>query len=136
MAACSHAGIIYAHNKLISMKHSVLLLIVLLFSISGYAQNDTARLEQYAEIVATPRLLSNKVTISIDYGEERSIWKDSRLKNDEGKAVKFNTVIDALNYMGREGWKLVNAFPINKGSEQVYHYVFKKSFSKSETAER
>ncbi len=93
-------------------------------------------MEQYAEVVATPRLLSSKVTIDIDYGEERSIWKDNRLKNGEGKLKKFNTVIDALNYMGKEGWKLVNAFPITIGTNsQVYHYVFKKPFTKGEVAQ-
>ncbi|MER3472191.1 MAG: hypothetical protein C4330_12970, partial [Chitinophagaceae bacterium] len=79
-------------------------------------------------------LLSKKVTIDIDYGEERSIWKDYRIKTDEGKLKKFNTVVDALNYMGKEGWSLVNAFPYTSGSgnTEVYHYVFKKAFLRTE----
>lgn len=98
------------------------------------AQEDTARVEQYCEVVATGRILSNKVTIDIDYGEERSIWKDSRLKDDNGRLKKFNTVIDAINYLGKNGWKLVNAFPVSIGnSPMVYHYVFKKEFLKRET---
>ena len=106
---------------------------LLFVSLSAIGQ-DTTKVEQYCEVVATARLLSNKVTIDIDYGEERSIWKDHRIRTDEGKLKKFNSVIDAVNYLGKDGWKLVNAFPIYTGSgPMVYHYVFKKEFSKAET---
>ena len=71
--------------------------------ICSYAQTDTSMVEQYCQVIATPRLLSNKVTIDIDYGNEKSFWRDSRLKTDEGKVKKFYTIIDALNYMGKTG---------------------------------
>jgi hypothetical protein len=98
---------------------------------------DTAKVEQYCEVVATGRMLSNRVTVDIDYGETRSIWKDNRLKDENGKLVKFNTLVDALNYLGRNGWKLVNAFPITSSTNAppVYHYVFKKEFLKKDTEE-
>ena len=107
-----------------------------LIALKSNAQ-DTARVEQYCEVVATARLLSNRVTVDIDYGETRSIWKDNRLKDENGKLIKFNTLVDALNYLGRNGWKLVNAFPINSTSNSapVYHYVFKKEFLKKDTEE-
>ena len=111
--------------------------IILLTSLQSFSQSDTsAAVEQYCEVIATPRLLSTKVTIDIDFGERRSIWKDNRLKEDDGKLKKFNTVIDALNYMGKDGWKLVNGFPVyTSANTQVYHYVFKKIFLKSDTLE-
>jgi len=112
---------------------SILFTFLLFWSLSSLAQ-DTTRVEQYCEVVATGRILSNKVTIDIDYGEERSIWKDHRVRTDEGKLKKFNSVIDAINFLGKDGWKLVNAFPISTGNGPVvYHYVFKKEFAKSET---
>lgn len=112
------------------MKKLITILFVC-FALNSMAQETV---EQYCEVVATPKLLSSKVTIDIDYGEERSIWKDNRLKTEEGKLKKFNTTIDALNFMGKGGWKLVNAFPVyTSSSTQVYHYVFRKEFLKSET---
>jgi hypothetical protein len=36
------------------------------------------------------------VTIDIDFGDEKSFWRDTRLKTDAGKIKKFNPVIDAL----------------------------------------
>ena len=110
----------------------ILTSLLILISIHGFAQ-DTTKVEQYCEVTATGKLFSNKVTIDVDYGEERSFWKDHRLKDDDGKLKKFNSVIDAVNYLGKLGWKLVNAFPAYNGnSANVYHYVFKKEFSKAE----
>jgi hypothetical protein len=108
-------------------------LLLLLFTLTTYAQ-DTTKVEQYCEVVATGRVLSSKITIDINYGEERSLWKDNRLKDEEGKVKKFNSIIDALNYLGKLGWKLVNAFPIyNDNGPKIYHYVFKKEFLKKDT---
>lgn len=111
----------------------IISILFLFISLSCFSQ-DTAKVEQYCEVIATGRLLSNKVTIDIDYGEERSLWKDHRLKDEEGKLKKFNSVIDAINYLGKMSWRLVNAFPVYAGnSPMVYHYVFKKEFSKADT---
>ena len=114
------------------MKKLIIICSILYTATAAFSQTDTSKIEQYCEVIATPRLLSNKVTIDINYGEEKSIWKDTRLKNDEGKLKKFNTVIDALNYMGKDGWIFMNAFPVINGTTQIYHYVFKKLFLKSE----
>ena len=118
------------------MKKILFPLFLLLFCISGFAQTDSSAVEQYCTVIATPRLLSSRVTIDIDYGERRSMWKDNRLKDEDGRVKKFNTVVDALNYMGNEGWQLVNAFPYtNGGNTYTYHYTLKKKFLKSEAEE-
>jgi len=117
------------------MKKIIIILTVAFTSLQSFSQNDTTKVEQYCEVVATPKIFSNKVTIDINYGEEKSFWRDNRLKSDEGKIKKFNSVIDALNYMGKDGWLFVNAFPVNIGTSQVYHYGFKKMFLKSETTD-
>lgn len=83
------------------MKKLLTIGIFLISTMITNAQTDTSKVEQYCQIIATPRLLSNKVTIDIDFGEEKSFWRDNRLKTDGGKLKKFNTVIDALNYMGK-----------------------------------
>jgi hypothetical protein len=113
----------------------ILLLAVIFISVNAMAQSDTTTtVEQYARMEATGRMFSTKVTIDIDFGEERSLWSDNRLRDAEtGKLKKFNTIIDALNYMGSQGWVMVNAFPVNPNtpnSSPVYHYYFKKTFPK------
>ncbi|MEO6456086.1 MAG: hypothetical protein ABIN97_18540 [Ginsengibacter sp.] len=117
------------------MKKIIILLTLTFTTFQLFSQSDTTKVEQYCEVVATPRSFSNKVTIDINYGEERSLWRDNRLKNDEGKLKKFNSVVDALNYMGKDGWLFVNAFPGTVPNEKIYHYVFKKTFLISQIAE-
>jgi hypothetical protein len=114
------------------MKKVLIMSIVLLSSVVLNAQCDTSKVEQYCQVIATPRLLSNKVTIDIDFGDEKSFWRDTRLKTDAGKLKKFNTIIDAMNYMGREGWIFINAFPVRMAETEIYHFAFKKQFAKSE----
>ena len=105
--------------------------IVLLNSIVTNAQTDTSKVEQYCQLIVTQRLLSNKVTIDLDFGEEKNFWRDTRLKTSDGKIKKFNTVIDAMNYMGVAGWIFLNAYPVRTGESEVYHFAFKKQFQKA-----
>jgi hypothetical protein len=113
------------------MKKLIVILLVLT-SVAASAQ-DTTYVEQYCRVEATGRLFSNKVTIDVDFGDSRKVFADYRLRDEEtGKLKKFNSITDALNYMGAQGWSLVNAFPIVTGttSSSTYHYYFKKSFKK------
>ena len=111
------------------------LLIILCFvTIQSFAQTEE-KVEQYCRLVAESALLSRKVTIDVDFGEERRLLADKRLRDEQtGKLKKFNSITDALNYMGSQGWSLVNAFPqygaVN--SNPVYHFYFKKEFNRSE----
>ena len=120
------------HHKSNKMNKTLVIGIVLLTSFVSNAQTDSSKVEQYCQVIATPRLLSNKVTIDIDFGEEKSFWRDTRLKSEAGKIRKFNTIIDALNFMGREGWIFVNAYPVRLGETEIYHFAFRRLFPRSE----
>ena len=91
------------------MKKVIIISVILFNAFLSNAQVDTSRFEQYCQVIATPKLLSNKVTIDIDFGEVKSAWRDERLRSDDGAIRKFNTIIDALNYMGQQGWIFINA---------------------------
>ncbi|WP_153799492.1 hypothetical protein [Foetidibacter luteolus] len=114
------------------MKRIIISACIVLASSALFAQADTSKIEQYCQVIATPRLLSNRVTIDIDFGEQKSFWRDERLRSYDGRLKKFNTVIDALNFMGKDGWVFINAYPVINGSAQVYHFGFKKLFNRSE----
>ncbi|CAN5661487.1 hypothetical protein BH11BAC3_BH11BAC3_20710 [soil metagenome] len=118
------------------MKKILALAFMLSTSIALFAQTDIATIEQYCQVIATPRLLSNKVTIDIDFGEQKPFWKDERLKCYDGKLKKFNTIIDALNFMGAEGWIFINAYPVKIGDTEIYHFAFKKLVSKTALLEK
>ena len=85
-----------------------------------------ARTEEYCMILATQKFMSTKVTIAIDYGQERKYFADNRYKDEAGKVMAFNSVIDVLNYQNSQGWEFVNAYVITVSSQNVYHYVMKR----------
>ena len=117
------------------MKKTFILAIFLILCVTGYSQIDSSKQAQdtttyvYCQIVGTGRLMSNKVTIEIDFGQFRSIWEDNRLKDPAtGNRIVFNGMIDALNFMGKQGWEFVQAYAFSQGnSPAVYHFLMKKS---------
>jgi len=114
------------------MKKVLSVSVFLFVTFTSFSQTDTSKVEQYCQLIATPRLLSNKVTIEIDFGEQRSFWRDNRLKTYEGTVRKFNSIIDALNFMGKEGWMFINAYPMRYNDGEIYHFGFRKLFAQSE----
>jgi hypothetical protein len=81
----------------------------------------------YCEMVGTQKILSTKITIALDFGEAKNIWKDNRLKDEvTGKAQSFNSMVDALNYMGEQGWEFEQAYVVSIGQQNVYHWLLKK----------
>jgi hypothetical protein len=117
------------------MKKLLLILAFISFMLIGFnkqtysqpIQSDTTQYT-YCLIVGTGKFLSNSVTVEFDFGQFRSIWTDNRLKDPvTGKRKVFNSMIDAFNYMGNMGWEFVQAYAYATGSQNVYHYLLKKS---------
>ena len=79
----------------------------------------------YCEIVGTQKLFSLQVTVSIDYGQERGFFEDNRMRDESGKVQSFNSMVDALNYMGGLGWEFVQAYTVTSGQQNVYHWLLK-----------
>ncbi len=109
----------------------IILLIVLGSPLLTYGQEPKF---VYCQIVATEKFLSNKVTIELDFGQKMKYFADNRLKGEDGKAIKFNTNVDAMNYMGNQGWEFaqstVVSVPTGMGANTlVYITVMKKLFS-------
>jgi hypothetical protein len=114
-----------------AMATVILALCVIVVSKPAAAQNDTtepARTEEYCMVLATSNLLGTKVTITVDKGQEIKLFRNTgAVKDDEGKLKKFNTVIDALNYMNEDGWVFVDAYTVTIGQQNVYHYMMKRT---------
>jgi len=117
------------------MKKIIFIALTVFVPILCHAQTDTTAKprEQYCMIIATAKLLSTKVNITVDFGQETKLFafKDQRLKDAEGKVITFNSVIDALNYMSSQGWYLVNAYALSEGSgsAKVLNYVMRKTLN-------
>lgn len=108
-----------------------ILFLLIGFSNSVYCQTtDSATRTQYVycELVGMAKIFSTKVTVAVDYGEERSFFQDSRMRDDQtGKVTSFNSMVDALNYMGTKGWEFEQAYVVTTGTQNVYHWLLKKN---------
>ena len=73
----------------------------------------------YAQLSCEEQLFSSKVKVSIDFGQSTS-WltsmSESRLVDKNGKEIKFNSMIDALNYLTQFGWRFAQAYVVPSGS--------------------
>ncbi|MDE5649533.1 MAG: hypothetical protein K2I35_00740 [Duncaniella sp.] len=84
----------------------------------------------YCELVGSSGLFSSKVKVTIDFGQETSFWKgskDQQLVDADGNDIKFNSMVDAMNFMGKNGWKFVQAYTIGDGKNgYVYRWLLYK----------
>jgi len=111
--------------KILTMKKLLLLLAITVAPLT-FAQETPKYV--YAEIVGTSKFLSKKVTVEIDYGQATSFWQSNRMKNSDGSNREFNSMVDAMNYMGALGWDFEQAYVVTIGQQNVYHWLMRKEF--------
>jgi len=74
---------------------------------------------------------STKISIELDLGESKSWFESiagkSPLADEDGETINFNSMVDALNHMAKDGWKFINAYCITVDDNNVYHYIMKKT---------
>lgn len=100
--------------------------IAVLFTVLHLHAQQKDTIEQYAAMKVNWGDLFFETTIEIDYGEQGFTGFRNRLKDTvTGKLIKFKSPVEALNYMGKQGWKLVNTVS-NNTDNSSYIYIFKK----------
>lgn len=80
-------------------------------------------------IVKSAGISSNKVNISIDFGQESKMFDNDTLVDANGQPMEFNSLIDALNYLGDKGWDFEQAYqvPSNlKDEPPICYYLLSK----------
>lgn len=104
---------------------SLLLCILSTFSLDSFAQSRV-----YCELVGQQKFLSSKVTVQVDFGQQTTLFSDNRLVDENGDVVVFNSMVDAMNYMGGLGWEFEQAYVVTMGSgsssSNVYHWLLSK----------
>lgn len=91
----------------------------------------------YAEIVGMANFGGNKIaSVNIDFGQAKKYGEDIRLRNEDGSVKKFNSMVDAMNWMGSMGWEFVQAYVVAVGNQNVYHWLLKKNLKNMSPEER
>ena len=92
-------------------------------------END--KIEVFCDLVSTKKFLGRTHSITINYGNRDSLWLDQKIQSlTETELKKYNSIIDALNYMGNEGWKTISSYSTSYNSYIVEHYILKKEIKK------
>ena len=100
----------------------------------GFAQtvNDVPLKDidvDYVQIIGTGRSLSTKVNVEIDFGQETksiSFKNGTNIKDERGRNVKFNSMMDALNFMSSNGYSFQFAYTTNNEKDEAVYYILKK----------
>ena len=81
--------------------------------------------------------IGNKISVQVDFGEEGNFWgNDGRdiLIDDNGNEIKFNSMVDAMNFMGERGWRYQDSYVVTIGGSNVIHWLLYKEISEGESA--
>ncbi|KXO16818.1 hypothetical protein HMPREF3218_0201850 [Prevotella bivia] len=94
----------------------------------------------YCEVKGIEKELTSGLKIVFDFGEKASynMWGDlsSKLKfvDEDGAEIKFNSMVDAANYMVDRGWIFKQAYSSSYGGKPVIHWIFCKTAESPELA--
>ena len=92
------------------MKKLIVMAALMLICAAAFAQSPAKPHKVYCLFSSAPVTLSEEIYVDVDYGQSaRLLSLDRRLYDENGKALKFNSLMDAVNYMGTLGWELEDA---------------------------
>ena len=82
----------------------------------------------YIEISVFRRLSTGKVWIYLDYGQQIVNRRVNTLvKDDDGKELEFNSLIDCLNKLKNYGYELFQVYDrTDEGSTIAKYYILKR----------
>jgi hypothetical protein len=116
------------------MKHLLLFFLSNTFYFYVTAQ-EKETIQQFCFVRLQNHVFSKSILLEIDYGikyDTRAGYSKQLLELDSaGNPLKFKSPADALNYMGKKGWKIAEVLP--RTSEiTTTTYLFKREIMKEE----
>ncbi|WP_291528599.1 hypothetical protein [Bacteroides sp. UBA939] len=131
------------------MKKIILfVLMTFIISVSMTAQNEQEEVIQvprksaetvYCELTGTSGFSGKSIKISFDFGEQGHYYRasdDNQLVDEQGKVIGFSSMISALNYMAKHGWKLHTAYSATVkglGGAETYRYILTKELDSDQS---
>jgi len=113
-------------------KKIFLALLLAMLSLGINAQTVTktedGKYNVYCTVVGYNNFGFGKLKVILDMGY--SSKNENSLYGEDGKKIKFNSMMEVLDYMAKRGWKLVNTYYITMvGKQNVVNYVMEKRIS-------
>lgn len=68
--------------------------------------------EEYCTVYAIGKEFSTKWKVEVDFGQkfEWSLKNKDLLRGSDGKMIKFDSPVDAINFLNASGWTVVSAY--------------------------
>nr|RZJ43568.1 MAG: hypothetical protein EOO19_12850 [Chryseobacterium sp.] len=81
----------------------------------------------YIQVKSVKRTFSDKVFISLEYGQNVPHIEDSYVKDDNGKRMEFDSALQFVNSLKHSNFELFQVFSEQAGADYSRHvYVFKR----------
>ena len=107
------------------MKKLFIVIVAIFVAVAASAQEKV-----YCELVGVQGLFTKKFNISVDFGQQSKLFSNEALVDEKGRAISFNSMVDAMNYMSKHGWEFEQAYIVTLGSDSTashyYHWVLSK----------
>lgn len=81
----------------------------------------------YIEISEDTQVFSDKIGIRLEYGQKVDYNGDSLIRDDNGKRIEFNSLLDCANKMKNYGYEIFQAREVQNGKDSSYtKYLLKR----------
>jgi hypothetical protein len=101
-----------------------LLSAIFVFAVMTAALAQTHKTFIYTEVsFASVNMKDGKCRMEMDFGRKVPagvLTTPLALVDENGKYIVFNSPIDGLNFLGREGWEIISFIPETKDSSKSY----------------
>lgn len=117
------------------MKKIIFVFLLTVLSIGAFSQDKKSQNTKsyiYCELIDSGKFFSTKKNVRVDFGQAAKFWKGvDFLKDESGKKITFNSIVDAANYMAEDGWVLEQAYVVTEDNVTVRHWIMKKEIDSS-----
>lgn len=114
-------------------------LIILLVMVGAVTANAQHALEPgkpymtYCDVMGYNNWGIGKLKVILNFGDNAK--NECSIYGEDGKKVKFNTMMEVLDYMAKRGWTLKQTYYITEGKANVVHYVMEKTITEDKQIE-
>lgn len=105
----------------------VLALVSLGMSAQSVVKTEDGKYPVYCTVMGYNFWGLGKVKVELDFGDRTNSKSFQSLYDADGKKLKFNSMIEVLDYMGKRGWHVNGTYCIAKSANQnVIEYLLEK----------
>lgn len=112
-------------------KFSGFLSVLCAIGLTAQGQTDV----QYAELIGQGGMFSDKLAITVDFGEDldfpNALPQKIRDENS-GRVIRFHSMAGAMNFMATQGWQFVQAYVTKRDDVTKEHWIIKRKYQPEE----